>query len=433
MGHTSSGTCTLATRVTTTASSSGNTLHPSVRLGGACDRISHFARQMSRHRYANVVHSRTVNHRRKVRHLFLPLLISSLLTVAGTVYATPTTASVHTIATTYASGYFRDVWTYYLEVMRIDHQDVRENLLRCIDASQCPPAWPLVGVTGLSSDDASFIAGFCAIQRSYCERLSLSAQISLLLRPVDRRSAVVPLASGPQITRNIYGNLRPRAKFSLGDYILRGLVDTGATNNMAFSGSASKTLVQSGRPLGEVHVRTGRDVVTHATAFVVPRMDLGSLQYQAVPMLLDDREVKPSSITNVDTIGITTILRHQAVCFSWRESLLYLGHIGPCEVGHAPYGARFGAGFSLLVELRQDEQAPMWGIVDTGADHTACPYGAEISEYQFGPKDSMRLNCHGDDLHSIVIGMDTLARFAAFGWELDPLRVYFVPFRSRSG
>ena len=27
----------------------------------------------------------------------------------------------------------------------------------------------------------------------------------------------------------------------------------------------------------------------------------------------------------------------------------------------------------------------------------------------------------------MVIGMETLGKFAAFGWQLNPLRLYFVP------
>ncbi len=200
---------------------------------------------------------------------------------------------------------------------------------------------------------------------------------------------------------------------------------------MAFSPRARESLIHAGRPFTETTVRTGRDVVTQASVVIAPSMNIGTLEYRLMPFLLDDIEVKAhSSPQNVDTIGIATLLRHEAVCFSWRESLLYLGNLGPCEGGDEPFQAHFGAGFLINMEPRTDGMPPTLGIVDTGADHTPCPPEVMATRFAFGEGPSMALQCHRGTVHSIIIGMDTLAKFAAFGWEVAPLRLYFVPYDS---
>ncbi len=358
-------------------------------------------------------------------------LINVLLIVAPT-HANTTAPSATAIGAAYASGRFQDAWASFVGAMRLDQKEIREGLMHCIEAKKCPSAWQLAAVASLSADEASFITSFCEVNRAYCAHLGLPEEASLLVRAVDNQIAVIPLASGVQVNRNVYANLRPRVKLTLGDdHESRALLDTGTTNNMVFSENAIATVTRLGQLMTEAVIRTGRDVVTHGHSFVLPHMTLGALRHRAVPIVLDDPEVKTSSITNMDTVGMATILRHGAVCFSWVESLLYLGDLGPCEVGYPPYGGSFGVGLSLRIELRQDGQVPTWGIVDTGADHSPCPYGASIAEYQFGADEMMRLSCHGDDVHSIIVGMDTLVKFAGFGWELNPLRLYFVPLVER--
>lgn len=73
------------------------------------------------------------------------------------------------------------------------------------------------------------------------------------------------------------------------------------------------------------------------------------------------------------------------------------------------------------------------GVVDTGAGYTYCSIELANAgpgwKFSFGDHDTLRIGCRHDELilGVPVIGMDTLGEFRAFGWQLNPLRTYFVP------
>ena len=148
---------------------------------------------------------------------------------------------------------------------------------------------------------------------------------------------------------------------------------------------------------------------------------------------------EPAPASQLNTVGMNFLLKYGAVCFDWTKPAVHLGTIGPCG-SVAPSTGRFHGSFlfEVQVEGERDQEAFAW--VDTGSDVTFCSQwfgeGRE-HEFRFGDRSTLKGRCTFDeDIHfgdvdtghpQVGIGMDTLLQFAAFGWELNPFRVYFVP------
>ena len=134
-------------------------------------------------------------------------------------------------------------------------------------------------------------------------------------------------------------------------------------------------------------------------------------------------------------IGMDFLLRHKAVCFDWESRTLHLGRLGPCSAGTAAEQAMLMGGLELELTVRTRTAKTAVGLVDTGADYTYCSRklaaGGEAWQFSFGAHPALRSECRHERRISerwpLVIGMQTLAQFSAFGWELNPLRVFFVP------
>ena len=147
---------------------------------------------------------------------------------------------------------------------------------------------------------------------------------------------------------------------------------------------------------------------------------------------------EPVAEDQANTIGMNFMLKYGAVCFDWLGGLVHLGAIGPCA-GVASSGARFQGSltFEVHVEGKLGQQA--FALVDTGSGVTYCSqwFVEGGHEFSFGSRSILKGRCTFDeDIYfgdadtghrQVVIGMDTLLRFAAFGWELNPFRIYFVP------
>ena len=132
-------------------------------------------------------------------------------------------------------------------------------------------------------------------------------------------------------------------------------------------------------------------------------------------------------------VGMDFLLRHGAVCFDWESRTLHLHKLGPCADGAVAQHTRLTKqlGLELTVQTRTGKMAR--GVVDTGAGYTYCSLELANTgsgwKFSFGDHDTLRTGCRHDELvpGGPLIGMDTLAGFRAFGWQLNPLRTYFVP------
>ena len=121
---------------------------------------------------------------------------------------------------------------------------------------------------------------------------------------------------------------------------------------------------------------------------------------------------------------------------------LYLGSLGPCGAGVEPREALVRGSLLLGLVVAASNGERFTAIVDTGAWHTNCSAAfaeaqAENGAFSIGDHPSLASECVFDDavlfkqaeygFPQIDLRMNYLLRFRAFGWALNPLRVYFVP------
>ena len=160
-------------------------------------------------------------------------------------------------------------------------------------------------------------------------------------------------------------------------------------------------------------------------------------------------------------LGQSLLLRHERLCFDWREERLHLGELGPCADGIEVDDAVLRGGLSMHLAsptAKPREVKPSFGnahlhdpnqvgvLVDTGATSTICSQRfVDLNDgsrtFSLSKRSGLTATCHrveadNSSFHDdfgyrgfplALIGMDTLMRFRAFGWELAPLRLYFVP------
>ena len=149
----------------------------------------------------------------------------------------------------------------------------------------------------------------------------------------------------------------------------------------------------------------------------------------------------PVGLRGTMALGTLPLLRHGAVCFDWESRVLHLGYLGPCSRASRikPFKAWLQS-HSLIphVEVRRNDGSSLIALIDTGADPNLCKTFASGEEPQthlsFGEHPSLNAACTpgeariiDDHVHDMVIGMETLSQFSAFGWELNPFQMYFVP------
>ena len=149
----------------------------------------------------------------------------------------------------------------------------------------------------------------------------------------------------------------------------------------------------------------------------------------------------PEDETESAVLGASLLLRYDALCFAWEDKVLYLGGLGPCARAQrlAATGAELHISTilpSVVLPLANGRTATV--LVDTGAGRNVCKasLAKELAgtALKFGTHPLMAARCHpesvlimDDYMFDMVITMETLSTFAAFGWELNPFRMYFVP------
>ncbi len=141
-------------------------------------------------------------------------------------------------------------------------------------------------------------------------------------------------------------------------------------------------------------------------------------------------------------LGSLFLLSYPAVCFAWDEQRLHLGALGPCAGGVEPYDAHLFGSMKLQFDVRALDGTWFAAGFDTGAWHTHCSAAlgkanAGQTSFSFGDHPALGAECLFDEavlfkpaefgFSQVNIRMNDLLRFSAFGWQLNPLRVYFVP------
>ena len=243
------------------------------------------------------------------------------------------------------------------------------------------------------------------------------------------------------------------------DQRLTALVDTGVTttslDSRRIDGPAAGVEAIGEVPV--VHVR--HHSLMPAAKVAWPR--LGTALFQRPVVSLRDggdpleRGFEGASYDGVVTldgiIGMNLLLQYDSVCFDWERRTLHLGELGPCGSGLAPYRAWLDKALSLLVEAVNPSGAVADARIDTGFVGTGCSHGfvgpdaasgeAVTEMFSFGEDAKLQGECtyyptilfdlwnSGDQVEGnhMYLGMGVLGKFAAFGWRLNPLKVYFVP------
>ena len=156
----------------------------------------------------------------------------------------------------------------------------------------------------------------------------------------------------------------------------------------------------------------------------------------------DDLAYDRHPIPKNGLLGMAFLLGYPAVCFAWDEQRLYLGMLGPCADGAEPYDAHLRGSLLIGFAAEAHDGTRFTARVDTGAWYTNCSAAfskanAGQTSFSFGDHPALGAECLFDEavlfksaefgFSQVNIRMNDLLRFSAFGWQLNPLRVYFVP------
>ena len=258
-------------------------------------------------------------------------------------------------------------------------------------------------------------------------------------RPVDIHAQALPLAwYGHQD-----GGLGVAIETFIGSVSLRMVVDTGSSLGSLYRRSKQF-------PDLEVEIsdrrRSSKGIFEYLTSRParVASLRVGRTLHQPFGLDVsdDERLYDHGPIPQNGLLGMAFLLRYPAVCFAWDEQRLHLGPLGPCAGGKEPYDAHLRGSLMLGFAVDAHDGTRFTASVDTGAWHTNCSAvfskaNAGRSSFSFGNHPSLAAECLFDEavlyrpakngFPQIDIRMNDLHRFSAFGWRLNPLRVYFVP------
>ena len=228
----------------------------------------------------------------------------------------------------------------------------------------------------------------------------------------------------------------------VGSSPLRLGVDTGSSLGLLFRQSAAF-------PTAEVRLEGGSTIAQGILGYVVSTpawlasLRVGATLLQPFGLNVSDEDLWIAHpVPQVGQLGMDFLLRHRAVCFAWEEQRLYLGALGPCALGVQPRDALLLGGLVVGFVVAAQNGERFEAFVDTGAWHTNCSAafaGAQAGNgtFSIGDHPSLAAECVFDEavlfkqarfgFPQISVRMNYLLRFRAFGWRLNPLRVYFVP------
>ncbi len=128
-----------------------------------------------------------------------------------------------------------------------------------------------------------------------------------------------------------FGDMRPWTVVEIGDEPIWGMFDSagyeisiGVGKDWAHLRNLNHEML-SGPLLG----RDGDGVFRTRRKVVLREFTLGSVTESRVAATVVD---KPQSYA---AVGMNILLRYRAACFSWTDTTLYLGRLGPCRGGGA--------------------------------------------------------------------------------------------------
>ena len=236
----------------------------------------------------------------------------------------------------------------------------------------------------------------------------------------------------------------PVVSYQLGKKIRNAIIDTGT----------STTVLQHDDDFPEdLFVQTGEDVVAVGLENDLLRVKTGLLQEiqighksyhnMLISTLPPNVFVDEQDIANLDILGMSMLLQYDSVCFAWKEQRLYLGELGPCAEG-LEVSADLSGRSELYVQISTMHESGHWNaLFDTGAELTYCSpelfKDKDANVFFLRSNSDLKGTCEiadgllaaDDDFldpsrQSGIIGLNTLQRFEAWGWQRGPLTNYFV-------
>lgn len=338
-------------------------------------------------------------------------------------------------------GDFRSAWTNLQTAARtaLSSREAAEARNAFCARRECPDIYHIAWLAGRASSDLDFLGGICKdIKVDSCARWLAHhrrgrTHLGSTPRPASNPAQDVPMWFGGET-----GDPRLRIRVVVGGQPTPALLNTGAKHSGFRRLWANREAVDYdvvGDPYTETRPdgaeRRAREVVLHDLALG------GVAEPRVLAVARDDRDAQFE-------LGIDVLLRYGATCFALADGRLHLGTPGPCADGRTTLGAQLSPAGLPTILVAGPDGAPVTVLIDTGARESSCTPslvkrlegvplrlgGHPTVEASCDPDDDRRLD--DGDAHDMVLGMDWLSRFEAFGWELAPFRLYFVPASSAS-
>lgn len=350
-------------------------------------------------------------------------------------------------------GAFEGAWQDYLQAFKLalSHTEIAETFMIQCFAHSCPSLGEVGWLVGKPASEAAIFEGTFAsedkdaqgeVWKEYLRNLSRSDY----LEEVPRFAAEPPERVKLLDSNFAHGDTRPWVSVHTDGGLpeLAALISTGAVYGSLMDEQIVLERDLQYRPFGDQITNRdleGSEYLVQQT--VMSGVRVGEYGVGTIPVSVIDNDDPPRAPL---TIGMHPLLRYGSVCFDWSGRTLHLGELGPCSKA---------SGLSLRVELdvwnliptkRIDRTSNRSVVVtfDTGSTHNRCK--ASLSDALAG--NALELDREGLISAScvngtrpiregfpidMVIGMEALGEFAAFGWELDPLRLYLVANKDQDG
>ena len=374
------------------------------------------------------------------------------------------------VISTYRVGDLESAWDHYMAFFRHpgrNELDYRE-FVDCFYLEQCPDVGVLGQIIGKPRDQPANLETFCPRLRRDPEdtdRMTRAKRREMYSRVVTNglrdacpawatrqrsqlnetpiSAEVVPEALPLNWYEPQGGGFIPAIDVLAGSTLLRPIVDTGSSGSVLIM-PLEEAALRADLKVSDMRQRaTGIHTVFSLTIATLDELRIGSTLHQEVRFDVDDTDqmtldhpFQPPSF-----IGMNVLLRHKAICFAWDEQRLYLGTLGPCAKGQEPYEAWLTGSLTFHISIPAADGSDFPAIFDTGALHTNCSKeflaanGGDLA-FTFGDHPALTTECVIDEsvlfpgldlgYDQVAMRMNTLLQFRAFGWQLNPLRLFFV-------
>ncbi len=351
---------------------------------------------------------------------------------------TPTDPGLQQVARSYSDGYLHRAWSAYVTFLL--EATSRTSFADIEQCTSCPDLGGLGAQVGASRSALPELLPFCTRaapedKLDECRRW-LEGELAFLgSRPGGNRlvTDVLPMVHYPGAPP--LGG-RPLVDVAWNGRTVKALVDTGNPTTILTSDSEERPAPLILRRLPNI-----RGELVEASLFEVSSLQLGASLLKGAKAYWRARRPSddPQTILGAN-LGMDVLLRFSPVCFAWTEAVVYVGKLGPCKTGLVAHSAKLLPGGKLTLGMRAPDGMEFLASVDTGSGITFC--SKRVSEmsgpdlrFEFGSGLGLFNRCWFDSTirigrrvgRDILIGVDTLAGYRAFGWELAPLRVFFVP------